>query len=434
MKFLFTTTLSLFCCVASSGTVLGHGGAHGGKSISESASAGVGGSGPFESQGIELKAHLLLSDIGGGAGILGNDIWGWTDPDTGREYALYGRSNGTSFIDISDATNPVYLGDLPSHTGNTAWRDIKVYDSYALIVADLNGAHGMQVFDLKNLRGVSSPQTFAATARYDGFDSAHNIVMNEATGFAYAVGTNTASGGLHIVDVRDPLNPIAAGTFSADGYTHDAQVVNYLGPDSDYAGREIAFASNEDTLTIVDVSNKSATSQIARVGYADSAYAHQGWLTEDQRYFLMNDELDENGSIATRTHVWDVGDLDNPLYVGFHSGSQTTRDHNLYVHNGLIFEANYTSGLRVLVPEDYASARLREVAYFDTYPTDNAVSFNGAWSVYPYFESGSIIVNDRQNGLFVLAMATPEPSSLMLVAFAGGGLLFRRKRNNGLPR
>src|SRR6056297_1278558 len=32
-------------------------------------------------------------------GVAFNDIWGWTDPQTGKEYALVGRVDGTSFVD-----------------------------------------------------------------------------------------------------------------------------------------------------------------------------------------------------------------------------------------------------------------------------------------------------------------------------------------------
>ena len=78
--------------------------------------------------------------------------------------------------------------------------------------------------------------------------------MNEETNRLYAVGTNTFEGGLHILDVSDPINPTLIGEFSEDGYTHDAQVVIYDGPDATFQGKEIAFACNENTVTIADVS------------------------------------------------------------------------------------------------------------------------------------------------------------------------------------
>ena len=67
-----------------------------------------------------------------------------------------------------------------------------------------------------------------------------------------------------------------------------------------------------------------------------------------------------------------------------------------------IYQANYTSGLRVVEFGDPGAQDLAEIAYFDTYPQDDDVDFDGAWSVYPYLPSGNLIVNDDANGLFVL--------------------------------
>ena len=340
----------------------------------------------------------------------GNDIWGWTDPDNGREYALVGRQQSTAFLDVTVPSAPVYLGELPSHTGSSVWRDIKVYDNHAYVVSDSNGPHGVQIFDLRNLRGVTTPQIFSETANYSGGNlrSAHNIAINEDTGFAYVVGSNLAAGGLVMLNLSNPTSIFEAGRFSADGYTHDTQVVLYQGLDTAYVGREIAFSSNVDTLTIVDVTNKANPTMLARQGYPDSRYAHQGWLSEDHRYFFLGDELDEQFFQNTRTHVWDVSDLDAPEYVGFHQHETRSTDHNLYVHNGLIYEANYSVGLRVLEMTDPSTATLTEIAYLDTFPFADVVGYNGAWSVYPFFDSGTIIVNDRIRGLFVARLAIVE--------------------------
>lgn len=397
----------------------------------------------FDSKNINLLSHLYLNEIGnlGASNVIGNDIWGWTDASSGREFALMGLTNRTSFIEVTDPTAPVYLGSLKTTagTGNKAWRDVKVYNEQAYIVSDNNGAHGMQVFDLTQLLTASassteSPTYFSSVGVYSAFEEAHNIHINEDTGYAYVVGSpNVASGGLHVLDLNGGtagVMPTFAGNFSADGYTHDTQVVSYTGPDSDYVGQEIAFSSNEDTLTIVNVTDKSNMTQLSRVGYSGAEYVHQGWLSEDQRFFFTNDELDEYRSddpMNTRTRVWDVSDLENPVLLGFHSGEKTTIDHNLYVKGDYIFQANYTSGLRVLKINDAASLDFEEWGYFDTYGNDDAVNFNGAWSVYPYFESGTILVSDRQNGLFVFS-AVPEPSSLSFIGLVGIAMCLRRRR------
>ena len=208
----------------------------------------------------------------------------------------------------------------------------------------------MQVFDLEQLLDVSNPPVeFEETAHYAGFGSAHNIAICEESGFAYGVGTTTAEGGLHIVDVNDPLNPVIAGTFSEDGYTHDVQVVIYTGPDQEHVGDEVAFACNEDELTLVNCTDKSDCQLLGKTTYPGNVYAHQGWLTEDQRYFILDDEIDENAGVApfTRTHVFDVQDLENPTYVGFYEAETTSSDHNLYTLGDLVIAGNYRGGVRI---------------------------------------------------------------------------------------
>jgi len=350
---------------------------------------------------VDLMAFLPHGEIGGGSG---NDIWGWTDPVTGREYVLVGRSTGTSFVDISEPGAPIYLGDLPTSTIPSTWRGIKVFANHAFIVSEAPN-HGMQVFDLTQLRNVTSPPvTFTETAHYAGFGSTHTLAMNTRSGYAYAVGTRTCEGGLHVVDVRTPAAPRGAGCFSLDGYTHETQCVIYAGPDATYRDREICFNSNEDTLTIVDATDKREQMQLSRTGYGGSAYTHQGWLTEDQRFFLVNDEGDEVAfRHPTRTWIWDVSDLDAPVLANHYDGPTSSIDHNLYVRGHLVYESNYRSGLRVLDASDVASGALREVGFFDIYPVDDAPSYNGAWSVFPFFSSGSVVVNGIEQGLFVLS-------------------------------
>ena len=359
--------------------------------------------GQYPCDGYDLLARLSLSEMSAGSG---NDIWGWTDPNGGKEYALVGLDNGTAFVDISDTENLVYLGKLPSETSSSPWRDIKVFQNHAFIGAEANG-HGMQVFDLTQLRNVASPPvTFNTDAVYDGIGNSHNIVINENTGFAYPVGTNrndAFNGGVHFVDISDPKNPVAAGGYGASGYTHDAQVVSYNGPDADYAGREILIGANEAFIVIVDVTDKMNPTRISQLQYSNLQYTHQGWFTADQRYFILGDELDEvSFGFSSRTLVFDFSDLDNPVLHTTYSGPTTAIDHNGYVLGNRYYLANYTAGIRVLDLTNIGSGTLEEVGFFDTYPSNNTASFDGVWSLYPYFSSGKIVVNDINSGLFVI--------------------------------
>ena len=362
----------------------------------------VGGSaGDFSCLGISLRSRVSLEAMGG---TTGNDIWGWFDAQSGKEYALMGMTNGTAFVDISDPEEPVYLGILPTRTVASVWRDIKVYEDHAFIVADGAGAHGMQVFNLTRLRGLLAPQTFSPDAVYSDFENAHNLAINEDSAYAYAVGTNTCAQGLHMIDISAPVNPLFAGCHSAFD-THDTQCVNYLGPDVDYSNGEICFSSAEDRVEIADVTFKASPFTVSTSTYPELGFVHQAWLTEDHRFLLVGDEFDENVfDVPTRTHVLDVSDLDSPVYVFAYEAATASIDHNLYVLGNRVFEANYTSGLRVLEFGDLANRELSEIAFFDTYPQSNATDFSGAWSVYPFLPSGTIIVSDVTNGLFVLSL------------------------------
>ncbi len=357
-------------------------------------------------QNIDLMSFLPTSELGGTSANL-NDIWGWTDPETGHEIAIVGRQNGTAFVDVTDAEAPFTIGFLPSRNGgNDVWRDIKVYADHAFIVADgfRNRSHGLQVYDLTQLKDVAPGSKLEETASLGTFGKAHNIAINQDTGFAYIVGSNRCSGGLYMVDVSEPSNPRYAGCFSNDGYTHDTQCVVYNGPDQKYQGNEICIAYNEDTLTIVDVTDKQNPIQLSRTGYNGSVYTHQGWfLDDDHTTLILNDELDEQeNKNPTTSYIWDVSDLKQPREIGRYVAKNNAVDHNLYTRDGYVFEANYRSGLRILDSQNIADGTMTEVAYFDTIPGSDSAQFSGTWSSYIWFESGNIILSDIGNGLFVV--------------------------------
>ncbi len=420
--------------------------------------------GPYPCKDADLLSVLSIEALGGTADTDLNDVWGWTDPQTGTEYALVGRTDGTAFVDVSSPTEPVYVGTLPSHTTASAWRDVKVYADHAFIVSEAPG-HGMQVFDLARLRDVSAderPKMFDATAHYDGGESvrletAHNVAVNTDTGFAYIVGGDasgaapTCGGDLHMVNVQSPATPTFAGcfpgvatdaagsgraarfpgAFSATGpgltvrtsraarakdagYTHDAQCVTYRGPDPEHRGDEICINANETVVNIADVTDKDVPVTIAEATYPDVGYVHQAWLTDDHRYLYVDDELDERNGLVdrTRTLVFDVTDLDAPTHEATFFGSTGAIDHNQYITDSYAYQANYTSGLRIL--DASAPKAPEEVAYFDTYPADNAPQFRGAWSTYPFFDRNIVLVSSIGQGLFVL-----QPRPAPFLSFTG---------------
>jgi len=233
--------------------------------------------GIYPCNNVDLLSHVSPSVYGGGST---NEVWGWTDPQDASEYALLGASTGTIFFDITDPVHPLYVGKMLTATVNSSWRTLRVYDHYLFVGSEASN-HGLQVFDLHRLRNVvNPPQVFAENAHYSGFGRCHSLTIEEETGYLFACGTNTFSGGLHIVNIQDPLHPVLAGAYSLDGYTHEAQAMVYNGPDPDYTGHIIVFCyngNNPANLTIVDATDPTDATTISITFYPNSAYCHQGW-------------------------------------------------------------------------------------------------------------------------------------------------------------
>ncbi|MDH3402699.1 MAG: choice-of-anchor B family protein [Acidobacteriota bacterium] len=357
--------------------------------------------GIYPCSNVTLMSHLSSAELGTAAA---SDNWGWEDPQTGVEYALVAANEGTIFVSLADPEAPVVVGTLPAHNGLATFiRDVKVYADHAFVTADTSG-HGMQVFDLSQLRDVVTPPViFAETAHYNGISDAHNIAINPETGFAYPVSDDTCSGGLHMIDVSTPTLPVFAGCYSEAGNIHDAVCQVYNGPDVAHQGQEICVAADLTGLVaIVDVTDKLNPVTLSSTPYPGASISHQGWTTEDQRYYIHGDEGDEQNGTNTKTYVFDIQDLDDPSLAGTYTATTFATDHNQYVRGNHVFQGNYRAGFRVLEMGDLSVGELTEVAFLDTRPTSDSNNFSGAWTTFPFFDSGLVIVTDTGEGLFVI--------------------------------
>ncbi|KAJ7344031.1 hypothetical protein DFH08DRAFT_871643 [Mycena albidolilacea] len=368
---------------------------------------------------LDLYSFTPHRDLGSPRMQLGNDIWGWSATRTSdgvtREFGLIGQFDGTAFVEVLPTGQIAYLGRLPPQSGTAIWRDIKVIGEHAYIGSEAFG-HGIQVFDLKSLLDPSllkSPKEFNIDTDltawyYDGLPrgSSHNLVSHAEKNLIIAVGAKPRSdvSGLILIDVADPSNPKTVGCTGEVDYVHDAQCLTYYGPDTAYNGSDMCYTSRPSII--------SSTS------YYGVTYAHQGWVIDekDQSYLLMNDALDESykqgwaSDQKTVTYIWDIKDLSHPVLSGHYKSPVVASDHNLYVVNGLVYESNYKSGLRIVnassVTEDPTGAGFYEAAFFDVHPDDDEIGgdadFGGLWSAYPYFASGYILLNTVERGLFVV--------------------------------
>lgn len=401
--------------------------------------------GPYPCENVDLLGSVPLPMMGGATG---NDIWGWTDPETGREYAIMGTSHAAGFVDVTNPQEPRVVGILPTAgiPDQVLWRSIRVDGHYAYVVSEITD-HGMQVFDLHRLRDATGPlpEVFDADANYTEVSNTHTIWIDEPNDTAYLVGTNTCgangeNGGLHMVDISDPLNPAFAGCATVDtfaeqdpdepnNYVHETWCETYHGPDADYQGREICFGSNENAVVIYDTTDKANPVVISETTYPNASYTHQGVPTGDHKWFMFNDELDEQqAGIPTTTYIMEIDDLDDPPVPVAYEHPSATIDHNMFIHQGnRLFQSNYSQGLRILEfsDESLSAGQLDEVAYFDVIPAVDVAEFAGTWSNYRFPGSGNVVVSTIENAVNGLMILRPtldgEPPAGGPDDGAGGG-------------
>jgi choice-of-anchor B domain-containing protein len=256
----------------------------------------------------------------------------------------------------------------------------------------------MQIFDLTRLRGATAPQTWVPDVVFPVTAITHTIDINPETGFAYLNGAYLSAPTV-IVDINIPKAPVLAGEFREGGYTHDSHCRIYRGPDTRFSGKEICFAFDEDEITIYDMTRKVEPTRLAQVTYERASYVHSGWLTQDHRYLLSDDETDGRNIVF----IWDVSLLDKPTLIGTYTGPTKAIDHNVYIKGSHAYLANYEAGVRILDTAEVGLGTLREIAYFDVVPgAPDTGRYEGTWSVYPYLPSGNVLVSGMRQGLFVV--------------------------------
>lgn len=350
----------------------------------------------FPARGIQLLSWVSLGDLALPGSANGNSCFGYTSP-SGREYAIFGQSDGTTFVEITQPSNPVVVAQI--NGPDSMWRDMKTFSTYCYAASE--GGGGIQVMDLANID--SGVVTLVNTVNDDATGATHTLALNTQSGYLYRSGGG--SQGIRMYNLNsNPAAPQRVGQWS-DRYVHEPQIVSYTsGP---AAGKEIAFCCggfnggfNSTGIYVVDVTNKAAPSLVQYLPYGNSQFAHQAWLSPDRQFMYLNDEVDD-GNLGL-TSVTRIFNASNPLALtvaGTFTNGSSSIDHNLYTKDTRIFESNYCSGLRIF--DATTPTAPVEIAYFDTRPEDNATSFNGLWNNYAYFDSGVVVGSDLERGLFV---------------------------------
>ncbi len=340
-----------------------------------------------ESGGVRYLGHFIPPQ--GGSYVSG--CWGWTDTTTGREYAILGSYCGTSFVEITDPNNMVER-DFVSGVCSS-WRELQVHGNYAYNVSE--GGGGVQIMDLSYL-----PDSVHLVKSYTYSQGSKNITRGHSLhikdGYMYLNGcANWSPGGILIFSLADPINPVYQGEF-AGNYIHDCSVRN----DTIYGAGIYGQG-----VQIINATNKTSPQLLHTISYA-GAGTHNTATTSNGKYVLSTDEI---GSTAKTLKIWDLQNPPTFTKVAEYVGSPTAIVHNAFVRDNLAIMSYYTAGIRVVDITNPASPV--EVGGYDTYPSDDNANYDGAWSTYPFFPSGKIIIGDMATGLYVVDVNLDGPTT-----------------------
>ncbi|MCK9407521.1 MAG: choice-of-anchor B family protein [Bacteroidetes bacterium] len=312
-----------------------------------------------------------------------SQIWGYTAPG-GKEYAILGCFGGTQIVDITGDT----LKEAAFIPGpNSGWREMKVYQHYAYIVTEGNGA-GLQIIDLDSMKLVN-------TITNTQIPSGHTVSIEGK--YLYVNGSRYKNGGIVVFDLTNPVSPVVVGEYQSE-YVHDCVIKN----DTIYAA-----AIYGEGLDIIDATNKADIKRVSVTNYPFSG-THNTDVTTDKKYVFTTDEInnnpDHNGNIL---RVWDRTDVTNLKLVGSYVARPHTIVHNIHVKGNYGYLAHYSEGVRIL-DIHYPEIPV-EVAHYDTY-IGSVNGYVGAWGTFPYFISNKVIISDISGGLFVMRFAGQDGS------------------------
>ncbi len=310
----------------------------------------------------------------------------------GKEYALLGASKGMIVMDVTQPDSAKQIVQIPGP--NNLWKEIKVYKQYAYVTSE--GGQGLQIVDLSALPSATLTNKFY---KGDGaiagkLNAIHALHIDTLKGVVYLFGASGAvSNGAIMLDIKtDPMNPkyLGAVTNGAgnNAYIHDG-----------FAHNDTLFAGHiyRGEMEVYYTGDKTKFVSLGKV-QTPTKFTHNIWLSENHKFAYTTDE--NNNSVLA---AYDVSDLSNiklvdKIATNPNSGAVV---HNTHILNDYAVSSYYTEGFTIV--DAHRPDNLVEVGRYDTYdPAINqADPFFGAWGVYPYFPSGTIVVSNIDEGLYV---------------------------------
>ncbi len=312
----------------------------------------------------------------------------------GREYALLGASKGMIVTDITNPDAPKQIAQFPGP--DNLWKEIKTYKNYAYVTSE--GGQGLQVVNMKNLPSPNlDNQFYTGNGDLAGkLNKIHALHIDTLKGVVYLFGcSGSLSNGAIMLDIKtDPYNPKYLGTVTNgtgnSAYIHDGFAHN----DTLYAGHIY-----RGEMEVYYTGDKTKFVSLGKV-QTPTKFTHNIWLSENHKYAFTTDE--NNNSVLA---AYDVSDLSNIKLVDKHSTNPNSGAvvHNTHILNDFAVSSYYTEGFNIV--DAHRPDNLVEVARYDSYlpPINPSEPFEGAWGVYPYFPSGTMVISNIDEGLFVVS-------------------------------
>ena len=332
--------------------------------------------GPASAQGdrVHLLGRSNLYDGAGGSGYDYNDVFGYVEPGTGREIAILGTWNGTSFVETTNPFAPVeleFIARAPS-----LWSDMSVWQNYVYVVTE--GGGGLQIIDVSDLSNIQLVTTYTA-----GFDTTHSCWIDVTAGHFYACGTDN---GLVILDLANPTAPTVITTYTAN-YVHELTAQNGLAHFSEIF---------DGIYRLVDVSALPTLTTLDTV-FTPSNFTHSSAVDETDTFVGVTDEVNN-----AKFSLYDISNRSNITLRSTFIENPSGIIHNVAFADGMVELSAYAEGYVALDVTD--PDRPLRIGAYDNF-TGATGGYVGAWGVHRQ-PSGAVYISNIEDGLWVFARAT----------------------------
>ncbi|MDM8521764.1 hypothetical protein QUF80_00170, partial [Desulfococcaceae bacterium HSG8] len=304
----------------------------------------------------------------------------------GKAYVAVG-SGGLQVIDIGDPEAPVIIASVatPGYAN-----DVSVSDGKAYVAV---GSGGLQVIDIRD------PENPVIIGSVETQDYAEGVTISD--GKAYVVcakryGYNEGrNGGLQVIDIGNPENPVIIGAVEIPSYAEDVTVSDgkaYVA--ADYGGLQVIDINNPEKPVIIGSISGSAKIP----DYV--THARDVTVSDGKAYVACIDAI---GPGWDALQIIDIGNPENPVIIG--SVFTPRGAYAVSISDGKAYVATHGEGLQVIdigIPEN--PAIIGSVAT-PGYANDIAVSDGKAYVACGGYE--------QWDGLQVIDISDPENPAIM---------------------